>query len=159
MKKVKIVKKIINKQPLFISPSWVTNGIWLIKKELIENEVFFDSAAHAETAFKCIASEKEDSYLEKSSIVMEGTPFTLFLKTDWLQEAIDDPKILKRKFQSREGKEVFINELYVKAFDISEVYQGDGKLNLLNDPKNPSMVFAGMKSNNEINTTKTNTDR
>ena len=108
---MKITKKLINRQKLLISPNYVSNGHWLIRRKAIDNDFMLGDP---KVAFNADSSIVEDSCLEVA-FPAPGN-HKRFTKTEWVNSWN------KATLFQAGNTGMLINTIYVDGFDLHDLW-------------------------------------
>jgi len=123
---IKLTKELIDGQNLIITPNWVSNGYWALRRSLLKNEYIL---TNSESIFGVDSIEGEDSLIENIlENIFSSEKFFLrpARKTSWI--------ILRRTSQKEKPEEyylfkldgfcvgIFFNRLYVENLGLEVLW-------------------------------------
>jgi len=120
---VKLTKQLVNGKNLIISPTYVSNGHWLVRKSIFKNSFVLSDPLET---LGVVHIEKDDGYLERviEKAILEEN-LTRIDKTQWIQER----KVYNKKspmhfqlFVTEDDVGVLFNKKYIDAFGIETLW-------------------------------------
>ena len=127
---IKLTKKLIDGQDLIVTPNWVSNGHWALRRLLLENEYVL---ADPEKALGVDSKEGEDSLIEnilKDVFSSENPPVRPARKTSWVKTHEVSWKRKPEEYCLFELDEprvgIFFNRLYVESLDLEALWVSGG---------------------------------
>ncbi|HEY2930874.1 MAG TPA: hypothetical protein VGK99_03940 [Acidobacteriota bacterium] len=119
MQQITLKKKHFAGGSVYLTPGWISNGHWAIKRTWIKNNAVFASAdtVSAFLGEKTSVTVKENDSMVESILDTVKDAQLDYVKTDWVHSKAGDDFNLLRVFKNCSGKAVF-REDYIQAFEI-----------------------------------------
>lgn len=130
---IKVTKALANGNGLIVSPGWITNGHWMLKRSRVTNQALLTSAETVEACGIPVSSSTkrvsdgvaEDSALEDIAILSDASAPYEFTVSEWIKDMGAQPdtapayrSVPLRKLTAEDGAVTYLNAKYAAGIGI-----------------------------------------